>query len=229
MGHKHKDNKESEKKVLSFIFFLFLFCSPNYFCSSIPYFANYGDSSNYKNYKLLKKYDRIIDSKAIKFSDTISNKNGLFQIDSVKNTHFDYYCSITEPIGNTIAKGYYKNNIPVGVWVKYNKSTDSNFNEYFFMENGICMKHVFYWHHDGSYFMDSITPTIDTLIRMSFNTKFGQRDYFYIPKKGEKDYFEWKDIDFRGIAVYPTSIYSYHIKREDWTEKGIVYKEIYRK
>ncbi|MCB9251627.1 MAG: hypothetical protein H6605_04125 [Flavobacteriales bacterium] len=165
------------------------------------------------NYKMLKKYNSIIFAPATKYTDTILNKNGLFEIDSVKNTHFDYYCSITKPIGNTVAKGYYKNNVPTGVWVKFNHSTDSSFNEYFFMKSGICMKHVFFWHHDGSYFMDSITPTMDTLIRMSFNTKLGQKDYYYIPQKGDQGYFDLKEINFRKITVYPRSIYKYQIKK----------------
>jgi len=47
---------------------------------------------------------------------------------------------------------------------------------------------------------------------------------YYISKKGKQGYFEWKDIDFKSTVVYPTEIYSYPIKREDWTEKGITTK-----
>jgi hypothetical protein len=64
---------------------------------------------------------------------------------------------------------------------------------------------------------------------MHFNTKLGQRDYYYIPKKGEQGYFDWKEIEFRNITVYPVGIYNLHIKREDWSEKGIYYKQQYRK
>lgn len=177
------------------------------------------DTCSKGHYLLLKQYNSIIDSTANQLDTSLHLKDGLYYIDSVQSNHFNYYCTKTEPVGNTIVKGYYRNGIPVGVWVKYNDSTDWSFNEYFFFEDGVCMKHVFLFHHMWNYYMDSVTPRKDTLIRTHFNSSFNhydQREYYYIPQDGQFGIWGLTVPDLSQANAYPLDIYNRcFIRREN--------------
>ncbi len=171
---------------------------------SVP--VNYDSIANTENLKSLSVYHHYIDSFATRVSDSTIAKNGLYQVDSVLWTHFHYYCSVNKPVGVTIAKGYFENDVPTGVWIKYNQQVpDKRFIEYLYFRNGICFKHIYFDHHNGLFVIDSITESNDTLISMFYNYHGGgEKKIYKIPQANKLGSIQ--EYDFNQPTMRPLDL-----------------------
>lgn len=121
--------------------------------------------------KILQPFDTILRQSA---ENKISRKDvrrGLWDFSVAQNaTHGDYWNLDTTwgrhsiDTGTIRCRGFYdKTGTPYGVWVKYMRGYNENCREYFFFEKGLCGKHVYYNFHHGSWLVDSLNSTRDTL------------------------------------------------------------------
>lgn len=172
------------------------------------------DKAGVEKYKSLKKNNVVLAQKATNTKDAKGLKQGLWEIQVKHNTHYGFYTCLDTanhsghiPFKETIkiyAKGNYKDNIPVGVWIKYIKKFDYTYNEYFFFKTGTCIKHIYYDHHNCMYYTDSLNLTGDTIISTG--------NHYY--STGKKEKF---NIDYNWSSRSKEKIVKWIIKEDNYT------------